>query len=110
MRSIVSLLYLISSLANFRGQICELSSLEILDLGRNKLRVLPPELSRLTSLKVLSVQKNRIEDLPLCLADMTSLQVLKLDGNPVRFPPKEILQPQASSPPNGGFLKESELN
>jgi hypothetical protein len=81
-----------------------------LDLGRNKLRVLPPELSRLTSLKVLSVQKNRIEDLPLCLADMTSLQVLKLDGNPVRFPPKEILQPQASSPPNGGFLKESELN
>ncbi len=41
---------------------------------------------------------------------MTSLQVLKLDGNPVRFPPKEILQPQASSPPNGGFLKESELN
>jgi hypothetical protein len=96
--------------ADFHGQICELSSLEILDLGRNKLRVLPPELSRLASLKVLSVQKNRIEDLPLCLADMTSLQVLKLDGNPVRFPPKEILQPQASSPPNGGFLKESELN
>jgi hypothetical protein len=41
---------------------------------------------------------------------MTSLQVLKLDGNPIRFPPKEVLQIQASSPPNGGFLKESELN
>lgn len=41
---------------------------------------------------------------------MTSLQILKLDGNPVRFPPKDILQPQVSSPPNGGFLKESELN
>jgi len=64
---------------------------------------------KLTSLKVLSVQKNRIETLPLCLADMASLQVLKLDGNPVRFPPKEILQPQASSPPNGGF-QESEID
>jgi Leucine-rich repeat (LRR) protein len=100
---------------NFLGeadldQICELLSLEILDLGHNKLRILPPELSKLTSLKVLSVQKNRIEDLPLCLADMLSLQVLKLDGNPIRFPPKEILQPQASSPPNGGFLNESEVN
>jgi hypothetical protein len=41
---------------------------------------------------------------------MFSLQVLKLDGNPVRFPPKEVLQPQVSSPPNGGFLKESEVN
>lgn len=87
-----------------------MSSLEILDLGRNKLRILPPQLAKLTSLKVLSIQKNRIEDLPLCLAEMGSLQVLKLDGNPIRFPPKEILQPQASSPPNGGYLKESEMN
>jgi hypothetical protein len=86
-----------------------LTSLEILDLGRNKLKILPPELVKLTSLKVLSVQKNRIETLPLCLADMASLQVLKLDGNPIRFPPKEILQPQASSPPNGGF-QESEID
>ena len=39
---------------------------------------------------------------------MTSLQVLKLDGNPIRFPPKEILQPQAISPPNGRF-KENEI-
>jgi hypothetical protein len=61
-------------------------------------------------LKVLSIQKNRIEDLPLCLADMSTLQVLKLDGNPVRFPPKEILQAQATTPPNGGIVKESELS
>lgn len=90
-------------------QICQLTSLEILDLGRNKLKILPPELVKLTSLKVLSVQKNRIEVLPLCLAEMASLQVLKLDGNPVRFPPKEILQPQATTPPNGGF-QESEID
>lgn len=81
-----------------------------MDLGRNKLRILPPEIAALTSLKVLSVQKNRIEDLPLCLADMASLQVLKLDGNPVRFPPREVLTAQSMSPPNGGLLKESEID
>lgn len=56
------------------------------------------------------MQKNRIEELPLCLADMASLQVLKLDGNPIRFPPKEILTAQSMSPPNGGFLKDSEID
>ncbi|RKF81729.1 hypothetical protein GcM3_032026 [Golovinomyces cichoracearum] len=81
--------------------ICELSSLEILDFGRNKLKSLPPQIVKLTSLKVLSVQKNRIDVLPLCLADMGSLQVLKLDGNPIRFPPKEILHPHPKSPVTG---------
>ncbi|KAI8630983.1 RAM signaling pathway protein [Xylariaceae sp. FL1651] len=89
--------------------LCDLKSLEILDLGRNKIRVLPMEIARLSSLKVLAVQKNRIEELPLCLADMGSLQVLKLDGNNIVFPPKEVLQVQAGSPPNEGFLKEREV-
>jgi len=40
---------------------------------------------------------------------MGSLQVLKLDGNNIIFPPKEVLQVQASSPPNEGFLKEREV-
>ncbi|KAI1343907.1 RAM signaling pathway protein [Xylariaceae sp. FL0016] len=93
----------------FPLSLCDLKSLEILDLGRNKIRILPPEIARLASLKVLAVQKNRIEELPLCLADMVSLQVLKLDGNNISFPPKEVLQVQASSPPNEGFLKENEV-
>ncbi|KAF7858451.1 hypothetical protein EAF04_009052 [Stromatinia cepivora] len=90
--------------------ICQLTSLEILDLGRNKLRILPPDIVNLTSLKVLSVQKNRIEELPLCVADMTSLQVLKLDGNPLKFPPKEVLQPQALNSPSGGAPQEGEID
>ncbi|KAH9907939.1 RAM signaling pathway protein [Xylariomycetidae sp. FL2044] len=89
--------------------LCDLKSLEILDLGRNRIRVLPPEIAKLSSLKVLSVQKNRIQELPLCLADMVSLAVLKLDGNDITFPPKEVFQVQATSPPNE-VLKESEVN
>lgn len=69
-----------------------------MDLGRNQLRVLPPDISRLTSLKVLSVRRNQIRELPLCLADMGSLQVLKFEGNPLVFPPKEALPQQTSSP------------
>ena len=86
-----------------------MTSLEILDLGRNKLKVLPPELVKLTSLKVLSVQKNRIEELPLCLADMTTVQVLKLDGNPIQFPPREIWQPLSPSVQSDAF-QESEVD
>ena len=40
---------------------------------------------------------------------MTSLQMLKLDGNPLVFPPPEVLQIQAASPPNEAS-KESEVN
>lgn len=71
--------------------------------------MLPPEIAKLVSLKVLAVQKNRIQQLPLCLGDMVSLAILKLDGNKLNFPPREVLQVQASSPPNEGFLKESEV-
>ncbi|KAK6072439.1 RAM signaling pathway protein [Seiridium cupressi] len=95
--------------SNLIIQLCNLKSLEILDLGRNKIKVLPPDIAKLASLKVLAVQKNRIEELPLCLGDMVSLQVLKLDGNAITFPPREVLQVQASTPPNEGFLKESEV-
>ncbi|KAI2631856.1 putative cell morphogenesis protein Sog2 [Hypoxylon sp. NC1633] len=93
----------------FPLSLCDIKSLEILDMGRNRIRVLPPEIAKLASLKVLALQKNRIEELPLCLADMVSLQMLRLDGNNITFPPKEVLQVQASSPPNEGFLEKSEI-
>ncbi|KAM3565490.1 hypothetical protein MY1884_000195 [Beauveria asiatica] len=87
--------------------LCDLTSLEILDLGRNQLRALPNEISKLTCLKVLSVPKNHIRELPLCLADMVSLQVLKFEGNPISFPPKDALQLPAASPSNE--TRESEV-
>jgi Leucine-rich repeat (LRR) protein len=71
-----------------------MTSLEILDIARNKLTTLPPELVKLTSLKVMAVGKNRLETLPLYIADMAALQVLKLEANPIKFPPKEIFDVQ----------------
>ncbi|KAI0181292.1 RAM signaling pathway protein-domain-containing protein [Hypoxylon sp. FL1284] len=96
-------------LKEFPSSLCDIKSLEILDMGRNRIRVLPPEIGRLSSLKVLALQRNRIEELPLCLADMVSLQMLRLDGNNIIFPPKEVLQVQAGSPPNEGYLEKSEI-
>ena len=40
---------------------------------------------------------------------MATLQVLKLDGNPIQFPPKEILQPLPIPPQSDGF-QESEVD
>lgn len=71
--------------------------------------MLPSDIVRLSSLKVLSVPKNQIRELPLCLADMGSLQVLKFEGNPISFPPRDAIQVQASSPPNEGILRDSEV-
>jgi hypothetical protein len=86
----------------FPHAILRMSSLEILDVSKNKLKSIPPEIVNLTSLKVFALQKNRIEELPVCFADMGSLQILKLGGNPISFPPPEILtiQDNTLSPEN----------
>ncbi|KOS21716.1 Leucine-rich repeat-containing protein sog2 [Escovopsis weberi] len=94
----------------FPMPLCELSSLEILDLGRNQLRSLPPELSKLSSLKVLSIPKNQIRELPLCIADMLSLQVIKFEGNPISFPPREVLHPSSARAANDATIRESDVN
>lgn len=71
------------------AQIFGLTSLEILDVSRNRITSIPKKIANLTSIKVLAIAKNKIEELPICLGDMTSLHVLKLDGNPLKFPPPE---------------------
>jgi Leucine-rich repeat (LRR) protein len=81
-----------------QSQLCDLKSLEILDLGRNMLQSLPPEIVKLSSLKVLSIPKNKITRLPVCMGDMPSLSVVKLEGNPLVYPPPEIFQVPGSGP------------
>lgn len=89
-------------MALIQAQILGMPSLEILDVSRNKITVIPPKIANLTSLKVLAIAKNKIEELPVCLGDINSLQVLKLDGNPLRFPPPEVcrINDNAPSPAN----------
>jgi hypothetical protein len=79
-----------------------LTSLEILDVSRNKIRTIPPKIANLTSLKVLAIAKNKIEELPVCLGEINSLQVLKLDGNQLVFPPPDVctIKDNAPSPAN----------
>jgi hypothetical protein len=83
-------------------QILQMTSLEILDVSRNRIRSIPPKIANLTSLKVLAIAKNKIEELPVCLGDINSLQVLKLDGNPLVFPPPDVctIKEGAPSPAN----------
>lgn len=75
-----------------------MTSLEILDVSRNKLRSIPKEIANLTSLKVLAIAKNKIEELPVCLGDINSLQVLKLDGNQLVFPPPDVCTIRDNTP------------
>lgn len=79
-----------------------MTSLEILDVSRNKIRSIPYKIANLTSLKVLAIAKNKIEELPVCLGDINSLQVLKLDGNQLVFPPPDVctIKDNAPSPAN----------
>lgn len=79
-----------------------MTSLEILDVSRNKIRSIPQKIANLTSLKVLAIAKNKIEELPVCLGEINSLQVLKLDGNPLTFPPLEVctIKDNAPAPAN----------
>lgn len=79
-----------------------MTSLEILDVSRNKIRSIPEKVANLTSLKVLAIAKNKIEELPVSLGEMNTLQVLKLDSNPLTFPPPEVctIKDNAPSPSN----------
>lgn len=73
-------------------QVYKLPLLEILDVSRNKISVLPDEISKLRSLRVLSVMQNRLDDLPAGLSEMNKLQILKVAGNPLRSPLRRLLE------------------
>ncbi|KAK8202765.1 hypothetical protein HDK77DRAFT_383726 [Phyllosticta capitalensis] len=91
-----------NALREFPPAILQIRTLEILDVSKNKIREIPDEIANLTSLKVLAIQRNRIEKLPVCLGDISSLHMLKLDGNPISFPPPEILNIREKAPVPAG--------
>ncbi|GAA6032330.1 hypothetical protein JCM8097_008122 [Rhodosporidiobolus ruineniae] len=74
----------------FPAVLCEMPSIEILDISRNKIRKLPSNPGTLIGLKVFSIAKNRVKRLPVWFTSMTHLKVLKLDVNPLEWPPKDV--------------------
>ena len=60
-----------------------MTSLEQLDVSRNKLKMLPKHMNKCVNLQVLNVAYNQLESFPSDLAvHCHDLQSLLLDGNP----------------------------
>lgn len=73
------------------GQILRLTKLEILDLSKNRIEIIPDGIKNMTNLKFLAVARNQIRRLPLALGEMPSLTKLKFDENPIEFPPLDAI-------------------
>jgi Leucine-rich repeat (LRR) protein len=59
----------------------KLVQLEVLDLGRNGLRSLPPQVATLRGLKKLTLDYNDIKELPAFVSDLPNLKELSLNAN-----------------------------
>ncbi|KAI9339673.1 hypothetical protein BDR26DRAFT_381231 [Obelidium mucronatum] len=94
-----------NALTEFPRVLCDMQRLEILDLSRNKITHFPDSLGALAStLKVFSIAKNRITLIPEYFGDMNQLEVFKLDGNPIQWPPAEVIASVSDGVPT--HLKE----
>lgn len=96
-------------------------SLEILDIGRNKIKRLPTEAGSLINLRVrplddrlctcpyfllifqvFSFYRNKITRLPPYLVKFTHLSILRAEQNPWEWPPKRLMETQS---PMKDFIK-----
>ncbi|GAA5883614.1 hypothetical protein JCM16303_004914 [Sporobolomyces ruberrimus] len=98
----------VNLLTTFPAVLCEMPSIEILDISRNKIQKLPQNPGTLVNLKVFSIAKNRVKRLPTWFTSMTHLKVLKLDHNPLEWPPKEVTAFQTTGSIGGAPLSKQE--
>jgi Leucine-rich repeat (LRR) protein len=61
--------------------LADLQQLEELDLGRNGLRAVPPQVAQLRGLKRLALDYNEIRQLPSFVGDLPNLEELSLNAN-----------------------------
>ncbi|KAK4875922.1 hypothetical protein RN001_012344 [Aquatica leii] len=68
-----------------------LSKLTWLDLRKNKLSTLPSNVAHHEHLETILLQYNRIEYLPVELGVVPKLKVLQISGNPLVYPPQDVI-------------------
>ncbi|KAG8979387.1 RAM signaling network component [Tulasnella sp. 425] len=78
--------------AIFPEVLCNMPSLEILDISRNKLRRMPPRPGTLKNLRVFSFTRNKVERIPTYFAEFNRLRMLKIEHNPIEWPPGRVLR------------------
>lgn len=75
------------------AQVWESSEIVKVDLSRNSIQELPPELTSCVSLQALILSRNKIQEWPgVILKSLPNLSCLKLDNNPLRQIPADGFQ------------------
>jgi len=94
MRSLCVLDVHLNKLSRLPEDIGHLKNLEVLNASKNfhHLVDLPESIGRLVCLMELDVSYNKISILPNSMGALGKLQILGLEGNPLTFPPREIVE------------------
>ncbi|GAA4460840.1 leucine-rich repeat-containing protein kinase family protein [Nemorincola caseinilytica] len=89
-----TILKLSEDLTHFPEEIFALAdTLEVLDLSRNRLSELPPDLGRLRKLRILFCSENPFTVLPEVLADLPALDIVGFKANKIETVPQRALNP-----------------
>lgn len=81
-----------NNIAALPPEIGELKNLSVLDLSETGLTALPPEIGLLANLKILMARKNKLSELPKEIGQLGSLMTLDLSTNQLSALPAEINQ------------------
>lgn len=68
----------------------EFPNLQWLDLSKNRLKQIPPQLGMLKKLKKLILNKNKIESIPAEIGELEDLRILIISQNELETLPEEI--------------------
>ena len=70
-----------NQIASFEPNICNLPNIEILDLSRNLIQIIPDCIGYLDSLTILDLDENQISHIPPSLCDLPETCYIELDDN-----------------------------
>lgn len=89
-------------------QVLGLKNLQILDFSYNHVSIIPEEISKMYSLMFLAMEGNNIKRLPVCIGEMSRLTKVKFGGNPLEFPPRDVMTVATNGgSPEGAQIEES---